>query len=115
MEDISTSIGIHGTGIRGEVCSNHSQKGLSKYCIMRGVCMSKVRYISNTNEFINDYGLRVINAMFRPAKTIECNPPYIAGKRDSCWIKTRKDDPINYFNKEECEHRVGMSLLPLDE
>ena len=48
-------------------------------------------------------------ANFVPAITIECNPPYIAGKVDSAWITAG----ANVYDKERCESLVGMVLLPL--
>lgn len=51
-------------------------------------------------------------AVFMPAVTIHCEPPYIAGKIDSCWCRYKD---IDTHNQEQCENVLGMKLLPLEE
>ena len=69
-------------------------------------------YALQNNEFISN-GIRHINVVFIPAVTILCNPPYTKGHVDSCWIKLRVETSLDTTNKEQCEERIGMSLLPL--
>ena len=47
---------------------------------------------------------------FIPAETINCHPPYIAGKRNTCWVRYRN---VDEYNKQQCEEAVGMKLLPI--
>ena len=48
--------------------------------------------------------------VFVPDITIECEPPFIAGKVDSCWARVSGVDP---YNKDQCEHAIGMRLRPI--
>lgn len=48
---------------------------------------------------------------FIPAKDILCDPPYLAGKLDSCWANVKG---VKATNKLACERAVGMTLLPLE-
>jgi hypothetical protein len=43
---------------------------------------------------------------FIPAMTINCVPPYVKGKVDSCWIAFRERPA----NKNELEERLGMPI-----
>lgn len=45
---------------------------------------------------------------FVPNVTIECHPPYVKGKKDSCCISYRKGHAPK--SKEELEERLGMSI-----
>lgn len=68
--------------------------------------MSKFKF-TRLNEFEHN-GLINCQVIFVPAKTIDCNPPYIKGERNSCWIKFRPEDPPK--SKEELERCLGMSI-----
>ena len=45
---------------------------------------------------------------FVPAVTINCNPPYIEGKRDSCYVKYRQGNKPK--TKREWEALIGMAV-----
>ena len=47
---------------------------------------------------------------FIPGTTINCNPPYIKGVKDSCWANVTG---INPTDKEQSENAIGMTLLPI--
>ena len=49
--------------------------------------------------------------IFIPATTINCTPPYVSGKRDSCWVYVTS---VDQNDKEQSENAIGMSLLPID-
>lgn len=51
-------------------------------------------------------GLTTCMVAFVPEYTIECSPPYIEGKWDSCRIKYRNRPK----SKEELERCIGMSI-----
>jgi len=58
------------------------------------------------NEFRSN-GLTHCQVLFVPAISIDCNPPFIARKKDSCWIKFRKSPKT----QKELERCIGMSIL----
>lgn len=60
------------------------------------------------NEFESN-GLINCMVVFVPAKTIKCNPPYLKGKKDSCWIKFKPGKAPK--TKQELETCLGMSIL----
>lgn len=45
---------------------------------------------------------------FVPTETLDCNPPFVKGKVDNCWVAFRKDSRPT--NKSELEERLGMSI-----
>jgi len=51
-------------------------------------------------------------ASFRCGETVLCDPPYVKGKIDSCWIH---DARLDTSDKVACEKVVGMKLEPYDE
>lgn len=67
----------------------------------------KLRYLDYHGR-PSDIGVQV---SFVPAETINCVPPYVAGKPDSCWI--RRSDYPKPKDQAACERAVGMKLLPL--
>jgi hypothetical protein len=50
---------------------------------------------------------------FVPAKNLECQPPYIKGVLDSCWVKYPKGERPT--TKEGWQNIIHMELLPLDK
>ena len=82
--------------------------------------MKRKQYIFYTTTKFLSNGIReneyVVNHLinFIPAITIDCNPPYVAGKIDGKWLKYRKGFKPDAYNKLECEKRVGMSLLSIE-
>ena len=82
--------------------------------------MKRKQYILYTATKFLSSGIReneyIVNHLinFVPAITIDCKPPYIAGKADSKWLKYPKGYKPNKYNKLECETRLGMSLLPIE-
>ena len=52
------------------------------------------------------------NVWFIPAVTIDCDPPYVKGKIDSCWTNVTGIDPCN---KKQSENAIGVKLLPLNK
>jgi hypothetical protein len=75
--------------------------------------VKKEKYLELYDRFKMWGYLWHINVSFIPAKDLGCNRPYIAGKRDSCWIKVHVGERINVCDKNQCESLVGMSLLPI--
>lgn len=72
-----------------------------------------MKYLKKLNSFkITDLQgnltINNVNVAFIPDITIDCKPPFIKGKLDSCWIKYKGS--LDFSNKLECEKRVGMSL-----
>jgi len=63
--------------------------------------------IETYNQFTHN---GFINAMvsFIPDININCNPPYIKGKKDSCWIKYRPGNKPK--TKSELEEMIGMKI-----
>lgn len=70
--------------------------------------MKKLKYLIKGHGRV---GSRT-HVSFIPAETIDCNPPYIAGKKDSCWANVKG---VNIYNQEQCERAVGMKLLSIQE
>ena len=70
--------------------------------------MSKSKYFIRWTS--NRVGSKT-NVSFIPAETINCNPPYMAGKRDSCYARV---DGVDCHDKEASERAIGMRLLPID-
>lgn len=54
-------------------------------------------------------GLIHCMVIFEPAVTIKCQPPYVKGQRDSCWIKYSPDRKPR--SKKQLEQCLGMSIL----
>jgi len=63
---------------------------------------------SYTTKDWNDFYIIRESVSFVPDITIDCNPPYTKGKRDSCWVKYR--DGNRPKTKEDWQFIVGMSL-----
>ena len=59
------------------------------------------------NQFTHN-GLIHAQVSFIPDVTIECSPPYIKGKRDSCWISYPPGNKPRI--KKEFEERIGMKI-----
>ena len=58
--------------------------------------------------------MRHYQVSFRCGVTIDCKPPYVAGKMDSCWTSIRKDGKLpNPTDQEGCENLLGMRLMPI--
>lgn len=72
---------------------------------------SSVKYAVIVPSFESN-GIINAQAFFIPDVTIGCQPPYVKGKRDSCWVKYRKGKKPNEFSKTDCEKAIGMSLQP---
>jgi len=73
--------------------------------------MSKTFSFTEYNTFKSN---GIINSMvlFIPAITINCNPAYVKGLKDSCWIKYRAGQKPK--TKQELEIKLGMSILAWD-
>jgi hypothetical protein len=58
----------------------------------------------------NIHGTPLVNEQvyFIPDTNIKCNPPYVKGKEDTCWVKYRKG--TRPTTKEGWEFILGMSL-----
>lgn len=69
--------------------------------------MGKFKF-TRYNEFTSD-GIIHCSVSFIPAITLNCEPPFIKGKRDSCWIKFRPREAPK--SKEELEDSLGMSIM----
>lgn len=50
---------------------------------------------------------------FVPDITINCDPPYVKGKSDSCWIKYRPGKRPE--TKKEWESALGMSIQSVED
>lgn len=61
-----------------------------------------MKFKSNNSDIWNEY------ISFVPDVTIECNPPYIKGQPDGCWIKYRTGKRPKTL--QEFEQAVGMKL-----
>ena len=63
------------------------------------------------------HNLRYIQVGFIPAIAINCNPPYVRGRKDNNWIsynpKIRSLPKLT--DKKGWEKILGMSLLPISE
>jgi hypothetical protein len=60
-------------------------------------------------------GRRNYQIWFVPAITINCKPPYIAGKMDCCWVRVFDKPLPKTTDQEGWERRLGMSLLPMKD
>lgn len=64
----------------------------------------QTHYIANYDTY------KSIHVSFIPDETINCNPPYIKGKKDSAWIKLNNQEKLDTSNKRQCESLVGIKL-----
>jgi hypothetical protein len=65
------------------------------------------------NKFITHYkkeGYSIVHqdVSFMPAVTINCSPPYIEGKRDSCYVSYRQGNKPK--TKRQWETLIGMEV-----
>jgi len=73
----------------------------------------KAKYADPSYGFTHN-GLKNYQVSFVPAITINCNPPYVAGQRDSLWVVQGITPLPKPTDKAGWERKLGMSLLPLD-
>lgn len=73
-------------------------------------CNSDADSVFEFTEFSSyeSKGLTHCQVCFVPTETINCNPPYVKGKVDSCWISFREGS--RPANKNELEGCLGMSI-----
>jgi len=72
------------------------------------------KYLELGSKFTSG-DIKHVQVSFVPDITIDCNPPYIKGVRDNCWISYNpKIWEPNFNTKYDCEKLVGMSLLKLN-
>ena len=70
-------------------------------------------FVERSNKFTSN-GIVNESLSFIPDITIDCNPPYVKGQRDSCWVKYNpKIWKPNFNSKSDCQKLLGMSIQPL--
>ena len=53
-----------------------------------------------------------VNVSFIPDITINCDPPYVQGKRTSTWVQHHYGPLPKVTDKRKWESKLGMALQP---
>lgn len=74
-------------------------------------------YLELNEKYTKD-GTVHANVSFIPIHTINCNPPYVKGVKDSCWVKYGKNYRIKSFAEAKNDFKkasqlVGMSVMEI--
>lgn len=69
--------------------------------------MSNIKNIETCNEFTHN-GLVHVQVYFIPDQDVKCDPPYIKGKKDCCWVSFFPGNRPK--TKKQWEKRIGIKI-----